>query len=367
MCLADPDSVHVGEALKSLLLRNEFNALNFEAPLRAECGQPISKSGPAIFQNDLTPAWTMANGWNVISLANNHAMDYGEESLRKTIEAFRGRTTAGAGNFSQAYSAKILDTGDGRKLGIIACTQHEFGVLEDWTSARSGCAWIGHPEIIRTILETRKQTDILVMFAHAGVEMTAHPLPEWRRLYKSFIDLGCDAVIASHPHVPQGKETYKGKPIVYSLGNLCFQRRDGKTPDLWNQGLICELKFDNDSNCSCSVVPVSFDSDRGVIELSDASSDIHGYLKCLDNCLGNPEEYISAVRADLRKLWPDYINLFASSGFISDPFSKMMLSTIKRRVLGRERDMTHLLNNLQKESHRWAIERLLRMNYGIDY
>lgn len=357
--LSNPGKVHIGKRLKRLLDECCFNAVNFEGPLLMEGCNAILKSGPTLYQNENAAEWVRENGWNIISLANNHIMDYGEKSLYKTIAAFNGLGIVGAGSFSEAYSPYIAKTKNGSSIGIIACTHREFGVADELSS--TGCAWICHPEIIRCITETRKQVDILIVFAHAGVEMMTYPLPEWRTIYKSFIDLGCDAVIASHPHVPQGKEQYKGKNIIYSLGNLCFQK-SGTCPEMWNKGLICEFTFNQNGEGRCITHAIKYDTKTGILDIIDNYDDFQEQIKQFDSVLLNDTLYNSIINKELERHKADYQHLFALSGLISDPLSKDMLKSIKRRICGQGYNMTHLLNNLQNESHRWAIERLLRNN-----
>src|SRR5690606_19979832 len=63
-----------------------------------------------------------------------------------------------------------------------------------------------------------------------------------RTLFQFLIDVGADAVISHHPHVPGPYELYKGKPIVYSLGNLIFDTQ--KPPPEWDQGYLAGLELD---------------------------------------------------------------------------------------------------------------------------
>ena len=66
-----------------------------------------------------------------------------------------------------------------------------------------------HPKVSSIIQTLKVNVDFLFLIVHAGVEYMDIPIPEIRNLYKSYIDLGADAIIASHPHVPQGYEEYK--------------------------------------------------------------------------------------------------------------------------------------------------------------
>ena len=79
--------------------------------------------------------------------------------------------------------------------------------------------------LVDEIKKLREQCDYLVVYVHWGIERSERPEDYQRSLGKQYIDAGADVVIGSHPHVLQGVEYYKGKPIVYSLGNFIFRKQ----------------------------------------------------------------------------------------------------------------------------------------------
>jgi poly-gamma-glutamate capsule biosynthesis protein CapA/YwtB (metallophosphatase superfamily) len=80
-----------------------------------------------------------------------------------------------------------------------------------------GCSWINHHRFNSIIKEAKTKVDYLIAITHAGLEMVDLPLPEWRDIYREMINMGCDAIVGGHPHVPQGYEIYNGKPIFTVL------------------------------------------------------------------------------------------------------------------------------------------------------
>ena len=219
--------------LRNLLSEADYNVVNFEAPIRMEKAKQTTKSGPSICQNEKGPKWLLQQGFNIFTLANNHAMDYGIEGLKATVSALGKEKVLGAGTWEDAYKPFILKK-DNVTVALLALTHCEFGTLTDEYDKRNlaqyGTAWINHPKIDGLIVRLKGKVDYVIVLAHAGVENIEQPLPEWRDRYKSMIDLGCDAVIASHPHIIQGYEEYQGKPIFYSLGNFFFQKDKQKRP-----------------------------------------------------------------------------------------------------------------------------------------
>lgn len=75
----------------------------------------------------------------------------------------------------------------------------------------------------------RTECDYVAVFVHWGIEREERPQEYQRTLGQQYIDAGADLVVGSHPHVLQGIEYYKGKPIVYSLGNFVFGSSIPKT------------------------------------------------------------------------------------------------------------------------------------------
>jgi hypothetical protein len=363
LCLKNPEEVNLSSTIRYVLKECEYNVLNFEAPLKSDDSCAIAKSGPALFQSDDSPEWIVNNGWNIISVANNHFADYGEKSILKTLHAFENVFVIGGGYYSDSYKINTYVLSSGIKIGILACCQKEFGALDaEDTSNRLGYAWICHPEIIRLIVEKKCEVDKLIVYAHAGVERFPQPLPEWRKYYKFLIDLGCDAVVASHPHIIQGWEMYKGKPIIYSLGNFCFQKQSYNGDSSWLKSLMCVFDFSMNGELTFEMIPLIYDVKRGVIDV-DSSITSKKNIDNLNKVLNDSQLYDSFINLELPKEWKEYLHLFANSDFRHAIFSHDMLSFIKRKMLGKKCDFTHLLNNLQNESHRWAIERIINVKY----
>ncbi len=363
--LLNPQKVELSSDLNSILNGCEYNIINFEAPIKEPKSCAIEKSGPSLHQNSQAPDWIERNGWNIVSLANNHILDYGYDSLDYTIKSFNNSLVIGVGTRDEAYRIRTVQTEGGLKIGIIACAHHEFGALCE-NNQRKGYAWIGNTELTKEILKSRKEVDFLILYAHAGVENFSQPLPEWRDSYRFFIDIGCDAVIASHPHIIQGWEEYKGKPIFYSLGNFCFQKEGISVSRFWNYSLVCVLHFEQNRRISYEAYPLYYDEIDGIIQIT-SNKEICSYIDDVNRVLNDENLYLKFVNEELPKLWGEYLHLFSNSGFINNFLSRNFLSIVKRKLLRKNISYTHLLNNFQNESHRWAIERILRCKNNLIY
>ena len=95
-------------------------------------------------------------------------------------------------------------------------------------------------------MNLKKEVDFIIFFAHAGLEHYDVPLVEWRERYKRLCDLGVDAVVATHPHVPQGYEKYNNKYIFYSLGNFYFSEHSAIDKKEYVYSIILDFELGRD-------------------------------------------------------------------------------------------------------------------------
>jgi poly-gamma-glutamate synthesis protein (capsule biosynthesis protein) len=356
------DRLSLSGDLTYLLNKSDVNIVNFEAPITC-IGIPIRKSGPNISQCADSPEWLERYGFNLVSMANNHAMDFGKEGMNATMMAFQKASVIGCGTWEKAYRLKIVETADGLKVGFLACTHCEFGTLTDATSKDNlGTAWALAPDFEKAIQHGGDCCDFLIVIAHCGVEFLEQPLPEWRERYKRWIELGADAVIASHPHVPQGWEFYHGKPVCYSLGNFCFDRRGKKVvPQNWYNSLCCILDLDKQKEIRMTIRPIVFDAKTRYIS-DNTSDEFNAYLNRINMVLSKEGDYMDYVNRSVLQLLPHYMNQFSRGGLIHNPFSIGFVKGLAEGLLGRGLlKKEHWLNNLQCESHRWVIQRAVKL------
>lgn len=230
----------LGDAL-GIIKSADISFVNLECPL-TEHLQAINKSGPAL---KASPECAEAlKDFSVVGLANNHILDYGKKGLTDTIAACanQGRPTVGAGeNLAQAQRPFIKKV-DNLKVAIIALAEHEFNQSENDSA---GSAPIDAIDNFRQIREAQKIADIVIITLHGGNEYFPYPRPGLRKLCKYYIDLGVEAVICHHPHVPGAYEYHNGKPIVYSLGNFLFD--NSSPPKDWDFGYMVNLTINSES------------------------------------------------------------------------------------------------------------------------
>ena len=354
-CSLQPERLRMGPQLSAYLESADIRCVNFEGPLQK--GRIESANGTYLAQSEESPKWLMEHGFNLVALANNHACDFGSEGLIASKEAFCEIRAIGCGDgWKSAYSVEYVKIKD-KTIGFFNATSADFSSLKDeWTDADSfGCPWVNHPSISILLAEARKHCDYLIVLPHAGVEFMDVPLPEWRTRYRIFIDLGADAVIASHPHVPQGWELYKGKPIYYSLGNFVFEKTTKSTIPHWYNGLMVCLELDDEAIKSTHYCTLYEDNS---IELDCTERNVEHIAQITEYLSDNPS-YMRKVDEEVQRLSTKYEEWMMSSygAFQLQPLSlKRILSAL--RFLRRNRlSRKVFLHQLREESTQWVIQR----------
>ncbi|MEL3908410.1 MAG: CapA family protein [Treponemataceae bacterium] len=361
--IKQPERFSIEKTLHDFMLGHDVICCNFEAPIETDC-KPILKRGSALFQSKYAPKKLSDYGFNLMSLANNHIMDYGKLGVENTLKEFASLNipTVGAG-FSDAeiYSPYYIKNKN-ETIAILSLCQAEFGVKKP-NKGDAGYAWISNPNLRFIIPQIKKNSDTLIILCHAGLEDVNHPLPEWQQRYKYFVDLGADYVVGNHPHVIQGFEEYKNKFICYSLGNFIF---DSWSDDNYEYYRSIILSIDTSGNkINYNIKPVKFN--EGYIEFDKSkktATDIEERCKLI--CDTKLLETWADKTAET--LWTQYYKSYYMNLNNSAPVNKASYLTLIKAIIKKllnwksshhNFDETMLLHNIQIETHRWLVERYL--------
>lgn len=190
-------------------------------------------------------------GTDIVTLANNHTLDYGREAFCDTLETLDQagiRRIGGGYNIAEA-SAPTACTVNGLSFAIFGATR--VSPSADWYAGpeQSGLFQTYDASRLNAAIQAAKQSyDYVIVYVHWGIEKNETPEEYQRTLAKGYIDAGADLVVGAHPHVLQGFEYYKGIPIIYSLGNYLFDNRSGQT-------LLLETTFSDDAPLQVQLIP----------------------------------------------------------------------------------------------------------------
>jgi poly-gamma-glutamate synthesis protein (capsule biosynthesis protein) len=175
-----------------------------------------------------------AAGVDAASMANNHALDYGPETLRETLAAERdsGFPLVGIGaDEAEAYAPFTTDV-RGRRVGVVAATQVlDKSLLGSWsaTGAQSGVASARRVDrLTAAVRAAAAASDTVVVFLHWGVEEQSCPTADQRTLARAVVQAGADVVVGSHAHRLLGGGFLGDAYVHYGLGNFAFHPRDAE-------------------------------------------------------------------------------------------------------------------------------------------
>lgn len=191
------------ENVKSVFEEDDLTIVNFEGTLTDSTTREDKQFA---FKADKSYAEILTDGFvEAANLANNHSKDYGEQSYNDTMDAF---DEAGITNFG--YDRVAIKKVKGIKVGLVGTY-----VLADGLGVKDSME--------KNIQDLKDEgAQVIIASFHWGEEKAEYPNDVQVELAHAAIDAGADLVLGHHPHVLQGIEQYKGKNIVYSLGNFCF-------------------------------------------------------------------------------------------------------------------------------------------------
>lgn len=179
-----------------------------------------------------------------VTLANNHSGDYGREAFAQMLGLLQqaGLAQAGGGmNLAEAHTPWIVER-QGLRIAILSYNEFMPRSFEADFDA-PGIAWSEDEQVLADIARARRvhRADLVIPFMHWGWENERVANDRQRQLARKMIDAGADAVIGGHPHVTQDIEHYRGKPIVYSVGNFVMKETDN---DFQRQAWVLRMTFD---------------------------------------------------------------------------------------------------------------------------
>ncbi len=217
-----PQSVF-GE-LHTLMKRADLRTANLEAVL-TDRTQRAGSYGSFIRAAPGNAELLRAARFDVLNVANNHALDFGEEALQDTLECLDRESIAACGVASGTnHENLVIRTAAGMRVGFVGfCDDYRFGAP---TNGGPRPAEAMADMIAATIAAARPQVDFLVCHLHWGYEFTLHPLLRHREQARAMIRAGADLVLCHHAHVPAGIEVLGNGAIAYGLGNAVMPMSD---------------------------------------------------------------------------------------------------------------------------------------------
>jgi len=291
--LADSDDPF--QNIKKELKNSDITAGNLECPVSYN-GYPNSGKDPEAvdagreFIFRATPEMgksLSAAGFDLVTLANNRSLDYGDPAILDTLEFLRENNIkyVGAGQDIYEATTPVYIEKKGVKvafLGFSEIVPAGYNATESYPGIAVARMDYGGATFDEYIKEGSENSDITVVLIHWGAEGT-HDADSWQKeLAHQAVDMGADLVIGSHPHVLQGIEKYKDSVIVYSLGNFVF--------DSWAEAsretVIFKCSYKGTKLAGIELIPVYINNGKPEPATGDRKSYILDLMKYLSLELG---------------------------------------------------------------------------------
>ena len=251
------DPAYPWKGVSSLLEQADILMGNLEAPL-SKRGSVYTKKKWLLRADPQTADSLVRAGFDIVTLANNHILDYGPVALQDTIDALDRvgiRHTGAGANRSLARRPAYMATTNGKRIAFLAYSLVYPEVF--WANSKRPGAAHGDPSyFLPDIKEAKSNADFVVVSFHWSNEMVIKPRDYQKKYGKMCIDAGASLVIGHHPHVLQGIEVYKDGLIAYSLGNFVFGVLSHEKGD----SVILNVLFDEKGLLQAEIHPINVDN-----------------------------------------------------------------------------------------------------------
>ncbi|MBI2066264.1 CapA family protein, partial [Candidatus Woesebacteria bacterium] len=217
------------------LAEADFVFVNLENPIIENC--PRTSTGLKFCADPKLTSGLKLAGVNVVTLANNHAGDYGKGGMEKTVEFLEeaGIEAAGRGNL-------VIKEKKGIKFGFLGFNFVSSGPKD---------------EDFKLVSDSDKKVEVLIVGVHWGEEYKDRASKLQREWAKKLVEAGADVIVGHHSHWVQDSESIEGKPVYYSLGNFVFDQ-------MWSQktrqGLSLKLTYRNGQLVKIEELPIYMSS-----------------------------------------------------------------------------------------------------------
>lgn len=258
LLLKNPAYPYADPEIRKILAQGDLVLGNLEAPF-SQRGEIYVEKQFTFRCHPETVATLTAGGFDFVSLANNHIMDYGPEALEDTIAVLNkhGISHAGAGrNLKEARRPAVLEQ-NGLRVAVLAYN-NTFPLEFNAVAGRPGTARGVWEDIRDDVKKAAGLADLVIVSFHWSGERVKTPRDYQRSFGRLCIDAGAHVVFGHHPHVHQGVEVYKNGLIAYSLGNFIFATYSKNSRD----SLILKVRMDRSGLQAAEIYPININNNE---------------------------------------------------------------------------------------------------------
>ncbi|MGN0317375.1 MAG: CapA family protein [Lachnospira sp.] len=368
-CIHDRMKLLTGEQIAQSMLSvrpyvngADYSLLNLESAISERKYKPIQKCGPHLLNGYEMLVAIKALGFDAVTLANNHFADYGPDAVADSLKMLDdyGIEYVGAGNNLLEATQVLYKKVRNLRLAFVNCCEHEFSIATDDIG---GCNPLDVVVVTQSIQEAKKNSDKVIVIVHGGTEFYNLPTPRMQQTYRFFVEQGADAIINHHQHCYSGYEYYQETPIVYGLGNFCFDM-EGMRNHMWNEGyMVCLLIGEK---VTIELIPYKQCDERPGVYVLEKRKDFDLKIGELNQIIADSNTVKEAYNQLKDSKKSEYLHLFQL------PQNRTMRRLVKKKLvpqklqeillptfLTRER-ATNLLSFFQCEAHNDLMKLILK-------
>jgi gamma-polyglutamate biosynthesis protein CapA len=230
------------QKISNLFSEANIAIANLESPFLVTDNYQVLSGSFSFKANPKSVSALSLAGLDVLSLANNHILNQGLKGLSDTYNVLK---SVGIDYIGTIENNLVIKDSQGIKFAFLSYTYNHDSKL---------IATITDDSVKSDIAKAKSQADVVILMMHAGTEYTRKPNKDQIDFSHLAIDSGADLVVGTHPHWPQTVENYKGKTIIYSLGNLIFDQMWSKDTSV---GLVAKVYFDDKEQANIEYIPIT--------------------------------------------------------------------------------------------------------------
>lgn len=228
----------VREALAPFLRRNAINVVNLEGAVGDAAGCAPGHTPCFATREKLLG---LLDGFDIVSLENNHSMDLGTKGLKSTARELKKLKLVPLEG--KRFSTTLAT--DNGNITVVAVTDAVNAAAD-----RSHLAMADSEEVLQEIRRLKTRSTVVAVYVHWGRELLPVATERMQGLARKYVAAGADVVVGTHPHVAGSAACIEGKPVVWSLGNFLFDQKYEST----KKGTVLDCTIGDDSMLRCSLV-----------------------------------------------------------------------------------------------------------------
>tara|TARA_Y100001954_G_C15794197_1_gene596753 strand:- start:1156 stop:2283 length:1128 start_codon:yes stop_codon:yes gene_type:complete len=349
------------QKLIKLFNSSDFNIVNLESPIinYNKDFSRILKTGPNLSTNNKIIDHFNNLNIGLVTAANNHILDYGQDGLNHTINELREKNIefVGIGKNLDNAQKYVIKQFEKIKIAVVNFCENEWSIAGENSAGANPLNLIDNHNQIKS---AKENSDFVIVIIHGGHEYYNLPSPRMVKQYRFFAECGADLIVGHHTHCISGYEIHKNVPIFYGLGNMIFTKSNKNKS--WYYGLSLILNINKEKNITWEICPIKqsnidFKTDlleghakeRIINEFLNYSLIIQDEKKLKQNWT----KFITKNQRTLNVLSP--INIFPSRK-VRGAFNKLGMNNL----LLNKNNIPEILNHIRCEAHRDTIIELLK-------